>query len=257
MCNLFGVSGTEPIRLNEYLKTFFSNSPAHPNGWGIAVFRGNEISIEKEPMEASKSNYLRERLKAPLEAAELMAHIRLATRGHMEYENCHPFVRRDITGRNWTMIHNGTVFHCPVLNKYIFSQQGQTDSERILLYIVDCIDAASKEKGGRLTEKERFSVVDKAVCEVAPQNKVNLILYDGSLFYVHKNCRKSLFQKKVGSSMLFSTVRLDREGWQDLPLTTLLAYKKGRLRFTGTNHGQEYIYDPKDMDMIYLDYSGL
>lgn len=257
MCELLGVSGSAPICLNDYLKEFFSHSRRHPNGWGIAVFHGKEVSVEKEPVEASKSMYLKERLRAPFKAVNMMAHIRLATRGHMEYENCHPFVRRDAAGRNWTLIHNGTIFHCPPLNKYIFTQQGQTDSERILLYIVDCIDAAAKEKGSRLTEAERFSVADKAVCEVSPHNKVNLMLYDGDLLYVHMNYRNSLYRKKAGSSMIFSTVRLDREGWQDFPLTTLQAFKKGRLKYTGTNHGYEYIDDPEDMRLIYLDYSGL
>ena len=257
MCELLGVSGPAPLRLNEYLKEFFSHSSRHPNGWGLAVFYGKEVRLEKEPVKALESSYLKDRLRAPFEASNMLAHIRLATRGHMEYENSHPFIRQDITGRNWTLIHNGTIFNCPRLDKYVFTQQGQTDSERILLFIVERIDAAAQAKGGRLTGRERFSVVDQAVCALAPYNKINLIIYDGDLMYVHKNYRNSLSQKRIGDSVLFSTVPLDLEGWEDFPMTTLQAYKNGKKKFTGTNHGCEYIDDPEDMRLIYLDYSGL
>ena len=46
-------------------------------------------------------------------------HIRLATVGSRDYENCHPFVREDNYGRHWTLIHNGTMFDCPQLSRYI------------------------------------------------------------------------------------------------------------------------------------------
>ena len=257
MCELMAVSGGKTICLNDYLKTFFSHSSRHPNGWGLAVFYNKEVSIEKEPVTASKSLYLKERLKAPFEAVNMMAHIRLATRGNMEYENCHPFVRRDCAGRNWTLIHNGTIFDCPVLNRYVFTQQGQTDSERILMYIVDCINEAAQAKGRQLSDQERFHTVDQVLCEITAHNKVNLILYDGSLLYVHDNYRNSLSRKKVGTSMIFSTVPLDRDNWEYIPLNTLEAYKNGRRKFTGTDHGNEYIDDPEDMRLIYLDYAGL
>lgn len=257
MCELLGISGASPIYLNEYLKTFFSRSSAHPNGWGLALLDENEVRLEKEPVTASKSGYLKNRLRSPVTASNMMAHIRLATRGSIEYENCHPFVMRDVTGRNWTLIHNGTIFNCPILNKYIFTQHGQTDSERILLFIVDRINTATEAKGSRLTDEERFEVIDQAVCDISLHNKVNLIIYDGSLFYVHKNLKNSLFQKRIDDAVIFSTVPLDLEGWQEYPMTILQAFKNGKKKFSGTDHGNEYIDNQEDMKLIYLDYAGL
>ena len=75
-----------------------------------------------------------------------MAHIRLATIGDVDYENCHPFVKRDCGGRVWTLIHNGTIFNCPLLDGYVHRQEGSTDSERIFLYLIDCIDNETKKK---------------------------------------------------------------------------------------------------------------
>ena len=109
MCELFGLTGSDELNVNDFLKTFFRHSIDHPNGWGIALLNGKNVNIEKEPEAAYRSGYLRARLKAPVRAANMMAHIRFATRGHMEYDNCHPFIKRDISGRSWTFMHNATL----------------------------------------------------------------------------------------------------------------------------------------------------
>lgn len=50
MCELFGISSTKKVRVNEYLKEFFSHSVEHPHGWGMAAFYEGVASIEKEPI---------------------------------------------------------------------------------------------------------------------------------------------------------------------------------------------------------------
>ncbi len=258
MCELFGVSGKRPIPVNAYLKELTSHSTEHPNGWGIAVFYGNAVSLEKEPVPAYQSRYLKERLSHPFEAQNMFAHIRLATKGLMAYENSHPFVKRDASGRAWTLIHNGTIFDCSLLDPYIHRQEGKTDSERILLYIVDQIDKKTRELGGELCRKERFEVVEQILCEITrPNNKVNLLVYDGELTYAHTNMRESLYCRKQGSSTLISTVPLCGGEWDPLPLNRLLAWQEGRLLFTGRDHGNEYIYDPEDMKYLYLEHAYL
>lgn len=119
MCELFGVSGMERAPVAELLKEFFRHSVRRPNGWGMATFYDNSVSPEKEPVCAVKSVYLRERLRRQLEARNIIAHIRLVTRGNMDYENYHPFVRRDNFGRTWTLAHNGTIFDRPALDGYV------------------------------------------------------------------------------------------------------------------------------------------
>ncbi len=89
MCELFAISGKTPIPVNHYLKELVSHSPEHPNGWGMAVFYGNAVSLEKEPIPAYRSRYLKERLSHPFEAQNMFAHIRLATKGEMAYANTH------------------------------------------------------------------------------------------------------------------------------------------------------------------------
>ena len=257
MCELFGVSSSSPIYLNDLLKEFFSHSVDHPHGWGMAQFYGNSVSVEKEPRPAFRSAYLKSRLSHVIKADNMLAHIRYATIGSMDYENCHPFVLRDSYDRCYTLAHNGTMFDCAALSPYQYIQEGCTDSERLLYYIVDRINSKSKELGRELSASERFDVIDSLVVHESPHNKMNFLLYDSEMMYVHTNFAGSLHSAKIDEATVFSTVPLGRHSWTPVKFTTLLAYKNGKLIFTGTTHGNEYIYDEKDTHLLYLDSAGL
>ena len=140
MCELFGVTANRRVKINELLKRFFEHSCDHRNGWGLAFLDDNSVSIEKEPIRASDSLYLKNRLTGRIETARCMAHIRKATIGDVNFSNTHPFSKRDESGRIWVLVHNGTIFESPVLSAYQYKQEGTTDSERILLYIVDQVN---------------------------------------------------------------------------------------------------------------------
>lgn len=257
MCELFGVSSPEKIVLNDSLKKFFSNASEHPNGWGMAFFCENSVSVEKQPENAANSIYLKQRLRARIEADYMMAHIRLATKGCMDYENTHPFVLRDNYGRTWTFEHNGTIFESEPLNKYAVLQQGQTDSERIIMYIVERINAEQTRLMRPLDKRERFKLVESITAEITPGNKVNFLLFDGELLYAHSNFRGSLHYCEEGRGVLVSTRALDFRSWQLVPLNTLLAFEAGELAFKGDNHGNEYFFSEEQMKLLFLDYAAL
>ncbi len=257
MCELFGVSSSAPIYLNDLLKEFFSHSVDHPHGWGLAQFYGNSASVEKEPSPAFRSAYLKRRLAHTIKADNLIAHIRFATIGSMDYENCHPFVLRDDYDRCYTLAHNGTMFDCPVLSPYQYKQEGRTDSERLLYYIVDRINLRAEGAGRELNSQERFEIIDSVVVENSSHNKMNFLLYDSEMMYIHTNFAGSLYSTRIDEATVFSTVPLGRLSWEPVKFTTLLAYKNGELIYTGTTHGNEYIYDEGDTHLLYLDSAGL
>ena len=257
MCELFGVTSSKKILLNDMLKEFFSHGVDHPHGWGMAFFYGNAVSLEKQPETSCKSNYLKQRLRVNVDVAKMLAHIRLATRGTMDYENTHPFVMRDHTDRTWTLEHNGTIFDCDSLNPYINVQQGQTDSERILCYIVDKMNQEQEHLKRSLSQEERFHIMDQIVCEISVDNKVNLLIYDGELLYVHTNYQSSLYRCRKGKAVVFSTRTLDKDKWEAVPMNTLLAYQDGNLQYTGTNHGHEFHDNEEQMRLLFLDYAHL
>lgn len=257
MCELFGVSAARKIKVNDWLREFFSHGVEHPHGWGMAFFYGNAVSLEKQPEPTFRSVYLKQRLHVNVEVDKMIAHIRLATRGSMEYENTHPFVRRDNFGRSWTLAHNGTIFESEVLNPFVHIQQGQTDSERILYYLIQLIDELQEQKGEPLSQEERFQCVDRMICQIAPENKLNLLLYDGECMYVHTNYQDSLHRCKKGNAVIFSTRPLDRDGWENVPMNTLHVYQNEKLVFLGTNHGQEFQDSEEKMHLLFLDFANL
>lgn len=248
MCELFGVSSREAVPVNGLLREFYSHSKDHPHGWGLAVFYENAVSMEKEPLPAYQSAYLRERLPHVPDVRNMIAHIRKASVGPLCYENCHPFVRRDNWGRAWTLAHNGTIFDCPALEPYTRTQKGSSDSERILCHIITRVNAAQDAAGRALDAGERFALVDRLVCEITPHNKVNLLLYDGELLYVHTNYANSLYLRQTEETVLFATVPLDPDAWRPMAFTTLYAYQDGCERFCGTCHGNEYIDNPERVE---------
>ena len=257
MCELFGISSQSGIVANKYLREFYSHSEHHPHGWGLACISPNGALIEKESMQASRSNYLKERLSQEIDVKILLAHIRYATIGNVEYQNCHPFTGKDCTGRRWTMIHNGTIFDYSPLNQYIQKQKGDTDSERVFLYLMDCLNKAQREKGGGLSFEERFALFDGIVCEMAKGNKLNLLFSDGKYLYAHTNCRGTLFYLHKDNTTLLATVPLSDEPWQPLPFARLVAFCRGQLMKNGTNHGNEYVESEESMKMLYQIFANL
>ena len=251
MCELFGMSAARSCDVGPLLAEFFSYSDRHPHGWGLALLYPDAVSLEKEPVPACRSDYLKRRLTAPVEVQNCIAHIRLATRGCLEYANTHPFIKRDAGGRPWTLAHNGTIFDSPLLEPYCRTQQGKTDSERILLYLVDRVNAAAAQAGRTLAAAERFAVVDDVVCALAPHNKVNLLIFDGELFYAHTNMAGTLYFRQEQGQTFFATTPLAGLEWRPLPFTILTGWQNGVQRFTGTNHGQEY-FPPAQADLQFL-----
>lgn len=257
MCELFGVSSRDDFYANDYLKAFYAHSDFHPHGWGLACVTRSSALVEKESVKASTSNYLRERLSQPITEKLLLAHIRYATIGNVEYKNCHPFTGRDSTGRRWTLIHNGTIFDYPALYPYLKTQKGDTDSERVFLYLLDKLNEATRQNGARLHFEERFKLLDEIICDMAKGNKLNLIFTDGKYLYAHTNCKGTMRYLEKDGAALVSTLPLSDENWQPFPFGQLLAFNKGKLIKTGTEHHHEYIHSEEEMKLIYQIFANL
>lgn len=257
MCELFGICSKDELFISDYLKEFFTHSDKHPHGWGLGYLSKNQVMIEKEPMQASKSKYLHSRLSQAINAKTVFAHIRYATIGNIEYSNCHPYTLKDDNQRQWTLIHNGTIFDFSPLDKFVKTQSGDTDSERILLYIVEQINKKERELQRQLDAKERFDLLDSIIIKMSKGNKLNLLLYDGDLMYAHSNFANSLHLLRKKSCAIFSTQPLSQEDWKPIPFTRLLAFCDGEIIFEGTNHKNEYIESEENLKFLYQIFSNL
>ena len=242
MCEIFCFNSNKPKQINNCLECFYNHSDQHPHGWGLASMQANEFVIDKEPVKASCSQHLKDILSNPIVSKNIFAHIRLATVGEIISPNCHPFIEMDSNSRSWMLIHNGTIFNYPPLEKYKDLEQGDTDSERILLYIIDNVNEFEKEKGAPSTIKERFNLLSKLIADLAKGNKVNLMIYDGDLTYIHSNMRESLYYLKNDDGFLVaSTPVTDDEGWMEVELNKLFGLIDGNIIFESEEHDNEYI----------------
>jgi glutamine amidotransferase len=196
-------------------------------------------ALRREAAPAYESEFAKKLLAPPLPLQNAVFHIRYATVGAVGHENTHPLTAIDLTGRQWTIIHNGTVFNFDKLDKYFYRQNGTTDTERLLLYLVERVNRKSADSHRPLTDEERFRVVDEVLRAVAEGNKLKVALYDSEVMYVHANSRTGsrvlgesgkndfLYELEVGDARFFSTAPLDARAWAPVRLNTLLAYKDG------------------------------
>ncbi len=233
MCELLGFSSAKPADVRDYLREFYSHSERHPHGWGLMRENGGHRDIIKENCKASESIILGDIINGTSPQKNMLAHIRFATVGSIKYENCHPYSAKDLTGREWTLIHNGTIFSARDLIKYMNTQKGDTDSERLFLYLMDRVNEVQGQSP--LSAGKRFELVEEIIIKAAPRNKLNLMIFDGELLYVHKNMRDTMRYKHFSDGYIFSTTALG-DDWGDFPMAQLIAFRNGEIVFNGKTH---------------------
>ena len=118
-------------------------------------------------------------------------------------------------------------------------RQGDTDSERFFLSMMDAVN--HQLAGGIPTDRERFEAVSRFIADHAPRNKLNLIIYDGDMLYVHKNLKNTLCFRRLEDGILFSTKPLDSGVWVPFPMTQVIAYRNGQEVFRGDRHKGVFI----------------
>jgi len=251
MCEIFCFNSDKPKQINECLECFYNHSENHPHGWGLANMQPDEFVIRKEPIKATCSQHLKEILSNPLVSKNVFAHIRLATMGEIISPNCHPFIELDDNNRSWMLIHNGTIFDYPPLDKYREIETGNTDSERILLYIIDNVNKFEEAKGAPSTIKERFNLLAELMEEMAEGNKLNLMIYDGDLTYIHSNMRDSLYYLNNEEGFLVaSTPITDDENWKPAEMNKLFGIIDGNIIFESEEHNNEFTLTKEHEEFI-------
>ena len=233
MCELLGFTSDKETDITDYLRAFFAHSRNNPHGWGMMYESGSRV-ILKEPVCASESSFLADMTDCLPPQKTLLAHIRFATVGSINEKNCHPFTGTDNSGREWTLIHNGTIFNGRHNHRYASVQSGDTDSERFFLSLLDTMNEHISHSIPN--ERERFEIINSFIVENAPRNKLNLMIYDGELLYVHKNLKNTLCFKRLDGGLIFSTKPLDDGVWIPFPMAQVIAYKHGHEVYRGDRH---------------------
>ena len=137
------------------------------------------------------------------------------------------------------LLKNSFVFNGKHNHRYSAFQTGDTDSERFFLSLLDNMNEHISRAVPN--ERERFEIINNFIVDNAPRNKLNLIIYDGDMLYVHKNLKNTLCFKRLESGMIFSTKPLDNGVWIPFPMAQVIAYKNGREVYRGDRHKGTFV----------------
>ncbi len=111
MCELFGLSSSQPLNMMRELNEFRLHGGEvadNPDGWGLASWENGEFRLSKEPLPAHQSAFFAE-LSGTTCSNLMIAHVRKASFPTIRnMGNTHPF-QRMCCGKEWVFAHNGMV----------------------------------------------------------------------------------------------------------------------------------------------------
>ena len=234
MCMLLAYDTKAPHGANDILSALFSHGNEHPHGWGVSYLPAGDESRRvtvREPKNAAVSERAQAILREPIETAHLIGHIRKASVGSLDIENCHPFVREDAAGNTWALAHNGTLFEPRAVAAYYGGRRGTTDSEAILPYLVE---AANVARAQGADDDALVGALDHAIAQISAGNKLNLVFSDGTRTYAYTNdANRTLWHVRLDDGWAFATAPLDGRSWEPMPLCQLVAVCDGEPVYEG------------------------
>jgi predicted glutamine amidotransferase len=135
VCELLALSTSEPAQLTFSLHTLAAHGSAAGiahDGWGVAIYQGNDVALFREPSAAAESELVRFLECHGPRTKLAISHIRHATWGAVQFSNTQPFIR-EVGGRTHVFAHNGYLTGIDTSATFglgIDRPVGQTDSER-------------------------------------------------------------------------------------------------------------------------------
>lgn len=205
MCRLFGFKSAVPSRAHRSLvqaeNALSRQAEAHPDGWGIAWFQGDQAWVVKSEQGACGSDSFH-RASAHLQSNTLIAHVRRATVGATNTHNTHPFR----CGR-WVFAHNGTVHGFDRIGPTLLADMpeamrqnilGTTDTEtlfhwllaRLRLAGVDLTTTPEAAQVLPVLRAAKVELVARAAAAGCQPPVVNFLLTDGHLFIAQRHGRE-------------------------------------------------------------------
>jgi glutamine amidotransferase len=185
MCQLLGMNCNVPTDICFSFEGFCARggkTDDHKDGWGIAFFEGKGCRIFLDA-KSSVASPIAELVRSyPIHSTHVIAHIRKATQGEINLENCHPF-RRELWGRYWVFAHNGDLPGFEINSSSFYIAVGNTDSEKAFCLILETLRKAFPE--GRPPIEKLYPVLKDITLNIAKQGIFNYLLSDGDYFFAH------------------------------------------------------------------------
>lgn len=184
MCQLLGMNCNTPTDITFSFSGFAQRggkTDHHADGWGIAFFEGRGLRHYVDHLPAAESPVADLIRHYPIKSENVIAHIRKATQGRVNLENCHPFVR-ELWGRYWVFAHNGDLKDFrPRLHAH-FRAVGQTDSEHAFCWIMQEL---AKSHASVPSIRELTLTLAELASRIEPHGTFNFLLSQGDALWAH------------------------------------------------------------------------
>ena len=228
MCEVYGFCGSVPTKLNKYTDEFWLHSRMHKDGFGFYLADKKELYVNPHTAMA----YIGKLCKKDFTSKLALCHIRFKTHGPASAENCHPFIKTDCRGIKWSLIHNGYIEDSPAVAALGTLQTDETDSERILLAIIEAVNSYYEHSWVSNVDEFFYCLylqIETALTELASLGKTNLIFTDSftNNMYVYMNHPNTLFCLKTDKGVHISTTRLSNEDWHPVEPYKLHIFNNG------------------------------
>lgn len=191
MCQLLGMNCATPTDVTFSFTGFAARggqTDHHADGWGIAFFEDKACRLFIDHQSAATSPIAELVKNYPIKSKNVIAHIRKATQGRIELENCHPF-QRELWGRHWIFAHNGDLRgYAPFLSG-VYQPVGTTDSE---LAFCEMMQGLRKRfPGSQPPLNELFHTVEEITRTISRFGVFNFMLSNGQALFAH--CSTNLY----------------------------------------------------------------
>jgi len=196
MCQLLGMNCNVPTDVTFSFSGFSQRggrTDHHSDGWGIAFFEGRGLRhfVDHEPAADSAIAQLIRRY--PIKSRNVIAHIRKATQGAVNLQNCHPFVR-ELWGRYWVFAHNGDLKEfSPRLHGH-FRPVGSTDSELAFCWIMQEL---AKSHASVPSVEELTITLRELTPRIAKHGTFNFLLSNGEALWAHASTRLHYLERSA------------------------------------------------------------
>lgn len=194
MCQLLGMNSHLPASLTLSFTGFSQRGGCtdhHSDGWGIAFFEGEGLTPGKAARtfvdkESAATSPIAKMLRTyPIKSHNVVAHVRKATVGAVNLENCHPFVR-ELWGRYWVFAHNGDLKAFNPSLHGAFQPVGTTDSEWAFCWL---LQELNKSHAGVPSIEELTRSLAELIPHIAKHGTFNFLLSNGQALWAHASTR--------------------------------------------------------------------
>jgi predicted glutamine amidotransferase len=184
MCQLLGMNCNTPTDVTFSFRGFAQRggrTDHHADGWGIAFFEDRGLRHFVDHLPAADSPVAELIGRYPIRSRNVVSHIRKATQGSVNLQNCHPFVR-ELWGRYWVFAHNGDLKDFRPRLHAGFHPVGDTDSEYAFCWLMQEL---AKSHADVPSIEELTLTLRELALRAARHGTFNFMLSNGQALWSH------------------------------------------------------------------------